>query len=98
MDAGVGVWVVTPRVGKPVEVQALWLNALKIGSAFSERWAAVFQQGVDTFRARFWNDAGGYLYDVVDVDHRPGTFDTAFRPNQIFAVGGLPFATLEGER
>jgi predicted glycogen debranching enzyme len=98
MDARVGDWVVTPRIGKPVEVQALWLNALKIGSAFSERWAAVFQKGVDAFRARFWNEAGGYLYDVVDVDHRAGTVDAAFRPNQIFAVGGLPFALLEGER
>jgi predicted glycogen debranching enzyme len=98
MDAKVGDWVVTPRIGKPVEVQALWLNALRIGSAFSERWAEVYARGRRAFEARFWNEAGGALHDVVDVDHRPGTADSTFRPNQIFAVGGLPFAVLEGER
>jgi predicted glycogen debranching enzyme len=97
MDAKVGDWVVTPRSGKPVEVQALWLNALTIGSSFAAEWATTFQQGCESFRTRFWNDAGGYLHDVVDVDHRAGTTDATFRPNQIFAVGGLPFPVLEGE-
>jgi len=97
MDAKVGDWVVTPRTGKPVEVQALWLNALKIGSAVSAGLAAAFQQGCESFRTRFWNEAGGYLYDVVDPDHRSGTADATFRPNQILAVGGLPFPLLEGE-
>jgi predicted glycogen debranching enzyme len=98
MDAKVGDWVVTPRIGKPVEVQALWLNALRIGSALSERWAEVYARARTAFDARFWNEAAGALHDVVDVDHRPGTVDPTFRPNQIFAVGGLPFALLEGER
>jgi predicted glycogen debranching enzyme len=98
MDAKVGDWVVTPRIGKPVEVQALWLNALRIGSGFSERWAELFTRGREAFGRRFWNEATGALHDVVDVDHRPGSVDSAFRPNQIFAVGGLPFAVLEGPR
>jgi predicted glycogen debranching enzyme len=98
MDAKVGDWVVTPRVGKPVEVQALWLNALRIGSAFSDRWGEAFERGRDSFRRRFWNDSGGCLYDVVDADHEPGKSDASFRPNQIFAVGGLPFPVLEGEQ
>jgi predicted glycogen debranching enzyme len=98
MDAKVGDWVVTPRIGKPVEVQALWLNALRIGSGLSERWAEVYARGRAAFEARFWNEAGGFLHDVVDVDHQPGTVDSTFRPNQIFAVGGLPFSMLEGER
>jgi predicted glycogen debranching enzyme len=97
MDAKVGDWVVTPRIGKPVEIQALWLNALRIGTGFSKRWAELYDKGVDSFRARFWNDPAGLLYDVVDVDHVAGAVDAAFRPNQIFAVGGLPFSLLEGE-
>ncbi len=98
MDAKVGDWVVTPRIGKPVEVQALWLNALRIGTRFSERWAGIYAKGRAAFEDRFWNEAAGSLHDVVDVDHRPGSIDPTFRPNQIFAVGGLPFAVLEGER
>ncbi len=96
MDAKVGDWVVTPRIGKPVEVQALWLNALRIGSRFSERWASLFARGRDAFGARFWNATAGCLYDVVDTDHHAGAVDASLRPNQIFAVGGLPFALLEG--
>src|SRR3989441_2365646 len=98
MDAKVGDWVVTPRIGKPVEVQALWLNALRIGSGLSERWAELYARGRTAFEARFWDETRGCLHDVVDVDHRRGTVDPAFRPNQIFAVGGLPFPVLEGER
>ncbi|HTD25751.1 MAG TPA: amylo-alpha-1,6-glucosidase, partial [Candidatus Elarobacter sp.] len=98
MDAKVGDWVVTPRIGKPVEVQALWLNALRIGSELSERWAELHARARPAFAARFWDEARGHLADVVDVDHRPGTVDATFRPNQILAVGGLPFAVLEGER
>ena len=96
MDAKVSDWVVTPRIGKPVEVQALWLNALRIGAAGSARWGALLERGTAAFGARFWNAEGGYLYDVVDVDHQAGTVDAAFRPNQIFAVGGLPFPVLNG--
>ncbi len=98
MDAKVGDWVVTPRVGKPVEVQALWLNALALAATRSKRWREPLERGRASFVARFWDEAGGFLRDVVDVDHRPGTFDAAFRPNQILAVGGLPKALLEGER
>ena len=97
MDAKVGDWVVTPRIGKPVEVQALWLNALRIGAAGGgTRWGALLERGAAAFGARFWNPGGGYLHDVVDVDHHPGTVDATFRPNQIFAVGGLPFPVLNG--
>lgn len=98
MDAKVEGWVVTPRVGKPVEVEALWINALRVASGFDDRWQAPFEQACESFARRFWNDEAGYLYDVVDVEHRPGTADGTLRPNQILAVGGLPFALLEGER
>lgn len=98
MDAKIGEWVVTPRIGKPVEVQALWLNALKIGSFLSDPWNEPFHRGMATFEARFWNESSGSLYDVVDCGHCPGTVDASCRPNQIFAVGGLPFQLLHGTR
>ncbi|HVM98243.1 MAG TPA: amylo-alpha-1,6-glucosidase, partial [Candidatus Acidoferrales bacterium] len=97
MDAKVGDWVVTPRSGKPVEVQALWLNALLIGSTWNEGWVDVFERGCRSFRERFWDASRGWLADVVDIDHQPGTIDARFRPNQILAVGGLPQALLDGE-
>jgi glycogen debranching enzyme len=98
MDAKIGDWVVTPRIGKPVEVQALWLNALKIGSQSNPKWAPHFARGLASFRDRFWNEAGGCLCDVVDCDHQPGSVDAAFRPNQILAAGGLPFSLLDPEQ
>jgi len=98
MDAKVGEWVVTPRAGKPVEIQALWLNALKIASQFAPQWEETFNRGLKSFRDKFWNEKVGCLYDVIDANHRVGEVDAAFRPNQIFAVGGLPFQLLEGER
>ena len=98
MDAKVGDWVVTPRIGKPVEVQALWLNALWIANQHNDRWKEPLQRGLDSFQARFWNAERKMLYDVVDVDHRPGTFDASFRPNQILAVGGLPLRLIEDNR
>jgi predicted glycogen debranching enzyme len=98
MDALVRGVPVTPRSGKPVEVQALWLNALYLAGRASARWREIFVRGLETFRRRFWNGEGEYLFDVVDVEHRPGTADFTFRPNQIFAVGGLPLALLEGEQ
>jgi len=94
MDAKIGDWVVTPRVGKPVEVQALWLNALWIAARFNRRWQGEYERGVKSFRARFWSETAGYLFDVVDTDHRPGAVDATLRPNQILAVGGLPLALL----
>jgi predicted glycogen debranching enzyme len=98
MDAKVGDWVVTPRIGKPVEVQALWLNALWIASQHNDRWKEPLQRGLDSFRARFWNAKRKMLYDVIDVNHQAGIVDTSFRPNQIFAVGGLPFRLVEDNR
>jgi predicted glycogen debranching enzyme len=95
MDAKVDDWVVTPRIGKPVEIQALWLNALKVASLFSEGWAQHFQRGLNSFREKFWNEKDGFLYDVIDVDHQTGKIDASFRANQIFAVGGLPFQLLD---
>lgn len=96
MDAKVGDWVVTPRIGKPVEIQALWLNALWIASQFNDKWRALFDHGRESFRQRF-HHADGFLYDVVDADHQAGQLDSSFRPNQIFAVGGLPLALVVGE-
>ena len=96
MDVKVGDWVVTPRIGKAVEIQALWLNALWIASQFSEKWKEPLARGLECFRRRFWNSQAGYLYDVVDADHQPGKLDASFRPNQIFAVGGLPLQILVG--
>ena len=90
MDAKVGDAVITPRVGKPVEVEALWLNALYVASGRSPRWAALFTRGRASFETRFWNETTSGLHDVVDVDHRAGSVDASFRPNQIFALGGLP--------
>jgi predicted glycogen debranching enzyme len=98
MDAKLGDWVVTPRIGKPVEVQALWLNALRVGAGFDEKWQAVYDRARKSFEERFWNEARGGLFDVVDADHRPGMVDASLRPNQVFAVGGLPFPVLEGPR
>jgi predicted glycogen debranching enzyme len=96
MDAKIGEWVVTPRAGKPTEIQALWLNALKIASQFSSGWQEHFERGLKSFREKFWNVERGCLFDVIDVNHRVGERDDSFRPNQIFAVGGLPFQLLEG--
>jgi predicted glycogen debranching enzyme len=98
MDAKVGDRVITPRSGKPVEVQALWINTLWIGQSFSSQWKSLFAKAAETFAARFWNGARQQLYDVIDVDHRAGAMDPLFRPNQIFAVGGLPLVLLPMDR
>jgi predicted glycogen debranching enzyme len=98
MDARVGERVVTPRAGKPVEVQALWLNALALAAHRSDRWGRLFEQGRASFGRRFWNDAGGYLHDVVDCEGKTGVVDATFRPNQVIAVGGLPVQLLHGQR
>jgi predicted glycogen debranching enzyme len=98
MDARVAGRPVTPRVGKPVEIQALWINALSIASAWTDRFASLERLARASFAARFWNPAAAALHDVVDADHVPLRDDPAVRPNQIFAVGGLPFPLLEGDR
>ena len=96
MDAKIGDRVITPRVGKPVEVQALWINALRIAGARSRQWTGLEHRARLSFVARFVKRANGGLFDVVDVDHVPGAVDGKVRPNQIFAVGGLPYPVLEG--
>ena len=92
MDAKVGEWVVTPRHGKAVEIQALWLRALKVGEqlaaqfgepAYASRCRRERDLGTRSFRAKFWYEGGGYLYDVIDGSEGP---DTSIRPNQIFAL------------
>ena len=96
MDAKLGDWVVTPRIGKPVEINALWYNALRTMSAFAEalgRPAQVYRdlaERVHASFARFANERTGGLYDVLDG---PSGSDGAIRPNQIFAVS-LPYSPL----
>jgi predicted glycogen debranching enzyme len=91
MDARVNGRVITPRIGKPVEVQALWINALRLAGRSADAARATA-----AFRERFVNGATGMLYDVVDADHVAGRVDASVRPNQLFAIGGLPFALIEG--
>jgi len=79
-------------------VQALWLNALWLAGWKNPRWRELFERGRASFEARFWNEASGTLYDVVDVDHRPGAVDHALRPNQIFALGALPVMLVDEGR
>ncbi|MBN3763201.1 amylo-alpha-1,6-glucosidase [Burkholderia sp. Ac-20365] len=97
MDAKVGDWVVTPRIGKPVEVQALWFNALRIAARWNARWGEAADRVAAAFVQRFIDPQTGALFDNVDVDHVAGTVDRSIRPNQIFAAGGLPFALVEGD-
>ena len=102
MDAKVGDKVITPRTGKPVEIQALWYNALKIMQDFAMRFghsedASRFASMADlaklSFNAVFWNESAHCLFDVVGNGER----DASIRPNQIFAVS-LGHAILETER
>ncbi|MEG3896398.1 MULTISPECIES: amylo-alpha-1,6-glucosidase [unclassified Microcoleus] len=89
MDAKVGDWVVTPRIGKPIELSALWYNAIQAMASFAQKLGKPhyeYQQLADRTAAgftRFWNDGTGYCYDVLDG---PGGNDASLRPNQIFAV------------
>lgn len=102
MDIKADGWVATPRIGKPVEINALWYGALRVLAELSivlgrsqdaARYTALADQVYSSFNARFWY-SGGYLYDVIDG---PDGDDPTLRPNQIFAVS-LPFSLLEGER
>jgi predicted glycogen debranching enzyme len=96
MDAKTGDHVVTPRIGKPVEIQALWINALYIaGDRWGPKWRLAAMRAQDAFARRFKNPEGG-LFDVIDDGHVPGSTDASLRPNQIFAVGGLPMPLLGG--
>jgi predicted glycogen debranching enzyme len=89
MDAKVDGRVITPRIGKPVEIQALWIRALEVAGRRDTKWAELAAKVRVVFARRFWNEPLGWLNDVVDVDHVPGTFDASLRPNQLFAIGGL---------
>ncbi|MGQ0794525.1 MAG: amylo-alpha-1,6-glucosidase [Deltaproteobacteria bacterium] len=100
MDAKVGDWVVTPRIGKPVEVNALWYNALLTMAKFAKRLAkphrdyeAAAKRAHGGFE-RFWNERDGYCFDVIDS---PSGDDSTLRPNQIFAVS-LPESPLTAPR
>ena len=85
MDAKVDDWVVTPRRGKAVEINALWYNALRLleGWTGDAALASHADQVFASFNERFWYAAGGYLYDVVDGEHGD---DPACRPNQVLAL------------
>lgn len=100
MDAKVGDWVVTPRIGKPVEINALWHNALHVAALLARR--AGKADAADDYQARgarvkasfarvFWNPEAQCLYDVIGDDGRP---DASLRPNQVFALS-LPFPLLD---
>jgi predicted glycogen debranching enzyme len=111
MDAKVGDWVVTPRIGKPVEINALWFNAICILRDLAAEldltqdqieFGALAGRVRASFEPAFWFEAGGYLYDVIDgpdgdVDPRGRRCDASLRPNQIFALS-LPHGLLDGER
>jgi predicted glycogen debranching enzyme len=98
MDAKVDDWVVTPRRGKPVEVQALWIAALERATGIDPAFGDLLARAKAAFGERFWNAHRGMLYDVIDVEHVPGTVDASCRPNQIFAAGGLPVTLLGPDR
>ena len=92
MDAKVDGWVVTPRRGKAVEINALWYNALRLlegwtrqarGDAAAEPLARMAARTRESFNRRFWYEQGGYLYDVVDG---PDGDSTECRPNQLLAI------------
>jgi len=105
MDAKVDDWVVTPRRGKAVEINALWFNALKL----MEQWApdhdddpSQYAQRAElarrSFNERFWYPDGRYLYDVLDTESGgPGSADPKCRPNQVIAIA-LPHPVLVPER
>ncbi|MEW6131414.1 MAG: amylo-alpha-1,6-glucosidase [Acidobacteriota bacterium] len=102
MDAKVGGFVVTPRIGKPVEIQALWYNALRIMENFARRfndevreklYRVIADRARQSFNEKFWDEETGYLYDVIGDDFK----DASLRPNQILAVS-LPHTMLASDR
>ncbi|MDE2929735.1 MAG: glycogen debranching enzyme N-terminal domain-containing protein [Chloroflexota bacterium] len=101
MDVKAGDWLPTPRIGKPVEIQALWYNALRL----LERWCNAAEEPVEEipewralieqhFMDRFWQEEGGHLYDVIDG---PDGNDPALRPNQVLALS-LPHALVPDDK
>ncbi len=111
MDAKVGEWVVTPRIGKAVEINALWFNAVSIlrdlaadlGIAHDQAEYATLAGRIHaSFNRSFWFDDGGYLYDVIDgpegeADPAGRRRDSSLRPNQIFSLS-LPYTLITGPR
>ena len=100
MDVRVGDWVATPRHGKPVEINALWYNALRIMESLCEKFdedASAYRtranQVKESFNAKFWDSSNQCLFDVVDGDEP----DDHIRPNQIYAVS-LPFSLFPEEQ
>jgi predicted glycogen debranching enzyme len=103
MDAKIQDWVVTPRRGKTVEINALWYNALCLlaqwtaklrGDREAEIWLNHARRTRESFNRRFWYEAGGYLYDVVDGEQGD---DPACHPNQVLAIS-LGYPVLDAER
>src|SRR5205085_11419248 len=95
MDAKIDDWVVTPRRGKAVEINALWYNALCLLANWlresgqensAKRYDEHAEKARASFNERFWFADGGYLYDVVDCEGQPGAVDISCRPNQLFAI------------
>lgn len=104
MDAKCDGWVVTPRRGKAVEINALWYNALRLlerwvkeirGEAEARPFTEHAGRAFKSFNERFWYEAGGYLYDVVDTEE--GGDDSSCRPNQLFSIS-LPNPVLDQKR
>jgi len=100
MDARDEDWVVTPRHGKPIEIAALWYNALRLMSDWTSRanvpvarFAMMAERARRAAQARYWYEAGGYLYDVIDG---PEGSDVSLRPNQLLALG-LAYPLIDGE-
>ena len=100
MDVRVGDWVVTPRHGKPVEINALWYHALCVMDQLAahygeptEEYSVLASKVKESFLEEFWNEKDGCLYDVVDGDNK----DASIRPNQIYAVS-LPNTMLDEEK
>lgn len=98
MDAKVGDWVVTPRHGKPIEVNALWINALRVMEWMAQKlgkppvkYRKSAEKAEASFEAKFWCESRGHYFDTVDPN------DASLRPNQLIAMA-LPFAPAKGDR
>jgi predicted glycogen debranching enzyme len=102
MDAKIDDWVVTPRTGKPVEIQALWYNALCVIADLAKQFrdddgqamfGSMAEEAKASFNEQFWNESEQCLYDVVNCEEK----DASVRPNQIFAVS-LPHSIIDATR
>jgi glycogen debranching enzyme len=102
MDAKCGDWVITPRAGRPVELNALWYSAMRITAelamklgqpARAQSWLVLANKTREAFNRRFWNNRDQCCHDVI-ADHGP---DSSIRPNQIFAIS-LPYPVLDAGR